>query len=87
MPSFISDFEYDIHISCCYPDYRRSWVTGFVKSLKDELAATLKVLLSIYFDSHPLDGLLETYDVDGPVYFDKNPRDVLHQVLGNTPRR
>ena len=40
------------------------WVTEFVASLQRELASTIKEPLSIYFDSNPHDGLLETHNVD-----------------------
>jgi hypothetical protein len=40
------------------------WVTGFVEALKEELAATVKETISVYFDTNPHDGLLETHNVD-----------------------
>ncbi len=57
-------FEYDIFISYRQNDNRSSWVTEFVKSLQEELAATLNEPVSIYFDANPRDGLLETRNVD-----------------------
>jgi TolB-like protein/tetratricopeptide (TPR) repeat protein len=39
-------------------------VTDFVNALQEELAATIKEPLSIYFDKNPHDGLLETHNVD-----------------------
>jgi TolB-like protein/predicted metal-dependent HD superfamily phosphohydrolase len=39
-------------------------VTDFVEELKKELESTLKDNLSIYFDSNPHDGLLESHNVD-----------------------
>jgi len=65
MASLLPNFEYDIFISYRHNDNRSGWVTEFVKALQDELAATIKEPLSIYFDSNPYDGLLETHDVDG----------------------
>ena len=65
MPSIIPTFEYDIFISYRHNDNRSGWVTEFVKALQEELAATIKEPVSVYFDSNPHDGLLETHDVDG----------------------
>jgi hypothetical protein len=62
--SVISHFEYDIFISYRHNDNRSGWVTEFVSALQEELAATIKELLSIYFDTNPHDGLLETHNVD-----------------------
>src|SRR6185295_15337904 len=39
------------------------WVTEFVNALKTELEATFKEDISIYFDTNPHDGLLETHNV------------------------
>jgi len=64
MPSILPDFEYDIFISYRHNDNRSGWVTEFVNALQEELAATLKEPLSIYFDKNPHDGLLETHHVD-----------------------
>lgn len=64
MPSLISDFVYDIFISYRHNDNRAGWVTEFVKNLQEELAATIKEPVSVYFDSNPYDGLLETHHVD-----------------------
>lgn len=64
MPSQLSGFEYDIFISYRHNDNRSGWVTEFVKSLEEELASTIKEPVSIYFDSNPHDGLLETHNVD-----------------------
>jgi len=65
MPSILSGYEYDIFISYRHNDNRSGWVTEFVKAVQDELAATVKEPLSVYFDTNPHDGLLETHDVDG----------------------
>ena len=64
MGSILSGFEYDIFISYRHNDNRSGWVTDFVGALKEELAATIKDPLSVYFDSNPHDGLLETHHVD-----------------------
>jgi TolB-like protein len=64
MPSIVPSFEYDIFISYRHNDNRSGWVTEFVNALQEELAATIKEPLSIYFDKNPHDGLLETHSVD-----------------------
>ena len=64
MPSLIPNYEYDIFISYRHNDNRSGWVTDFVKALQEELAATIKETVSVYFDSNPHDGLLETHNVD-----------------------
>ena len=64
MPSLIPDFEYDIFISYRHNDNRSGWVTEFVNFLQEELAATIKEPISIYFDKNPHDGLLETHNVE-----------------------
>ena len=64
MASIIPNFEYDIFISYRHNDNRSGWVTDFVNALQEELAATIKEPLAIYFDKNPHDGLLETHDVD-----------------------
>ncbi|HWA35845.1 MAG TPA: hypothetical protein VG737_17000 [Cyclobacteriaceae bacterium] len=64
MPSIIPGFEYDIFISYRHNDNRSGWVTEFVNALQEELAATIKDPLTIYFDMNPKDGLLETHSVD-----------------------
>jgi adenylate cyclase len=64
MPSLLAGFEYDIFISYRHNDNRSGWVTDFVNALQEELAATIKEPLSIYFDKNPHDGLLETDSVD-----------------------
>jgi|GEM_PF-2217934 len=64
MPSIIPEFEYDVFISYRHNDNRSGWVTDFVNALSEELAATLKDPISIYFDKNPHDGLLETDHVD-----------------------
>ncbi len=64
MSSLIEGFEYDVFISYRQNDNRSGWVTEFVQQLQEELAATIKDPLSIYFDKNPHDGLLETHSVD-----------------------
>ncbi len=65
MSSLLPGFEYDIFISYRQKDNRSDqWITNFVQSLREELDATFKEEISIYFDSNPHDGLLETHDVD-----------------------
>jgi len=65
MPSIIQGYEYDIFISYRQKDNKYDgWVTEFVNHLKDEIEATFKEDISIYFDENPHDGLLETHDVD-----------------------
>jgi TolB-like protein len=64
MASIIPGFEYDIFISYRHNDNRSGWVTEFVAALKEELAATLKECVSVYFDTNRHDGLLETHNVD-----------------------
>jgi len=63
MPSLIQGFEYDVFISYRQNDNRSGWVTKFVEDLREELAATLKDPINIYFDENPHDGLLDTHDV------------------------
>ncbi|HMG89064.1 MAG TPA: tetratricopeptide repeat protein [Chryseolinea sp.] len=64
MSSLLPGFEYDIFISYRHNDNRSGWVTEFVKNLEEELAATIKDPVSVYFDSNPHDGLHENHDVD-----------------------
>ncbi|HEY5692415.1 MAG TPA: hypothetical protein VIS49_13230, partial [Cyclobacteriaceae bacterium] len=65
MSSIVSDYEYDIFISYRHKDNKTGWVTEFVERLKNEIEATFKEDISIYFDSNTHDGLHETHDVDG----------------------
>lgn len=64
MPSLVPGYEYDLFISYRQNDNARGWVTEFVNNLREELAATLKDPVSVYFDANPADGLLETHHVD-----------------------
>ncbi|MGC3945737.1 MAG: SUMF1/EgtB/PvdO family nonheme iron enzyme [Chryseolinea sp.] len=64
MPSILPEFEYDVFISYRQNDNRYDgWVTEFVNNLTKELEATLKNKVTVYFDSNPHDGLLETNSV------------------------
>jgi len=63
-----SEFEYDIFISYRQNDNKYDgWVSEFVEKLKQELKATVKDNLSIFFDENPFDGLLETHQVDDSI--------------------
>jgi TolB-like protein len=62
--AILPGYEYDIFISYRHNDNRSGWVTEFVNALQEELAATIKEPISIYFDKNPHDGLLETHHVD-----------------------
>ncbi|HPW63733.1 MAG TPA: tetratricopeptide repeat protein, partial [Cyclobacteriaceae bacterium] len=64
MASILPGYEYDIFISYRHNDNRSGWVTEFVKNLQEELATTIKDPVSVYYDSNPHDGLLETHNVD-----------------------
>jgi len=68
MPSILPNYEYDIFISYRQKDNLSStgggWVTEFVNALKNELEATFKEPISVYFDENPHDGLHDTHDVD-----------------------
>jgi TolB-like protein/Tfp pilus assembly protein PilF len=64
MASLIPGYEYDIFVSYRQKDNKYDgWVTEFVDNLKNELEATFKEEISLYFDINPHDGLLETHDV------------------------
>lgn len=62
--SFYPGYEYDIFISYRQNDNKSGWVTKFVKYLNQELAATIKEPVTVYFDSNPHDGLLEIHQVN-----------------------
>ena len=65
MASIIPGYEYDIFISSRPKDNKYDgWVTEFVEHLKNEIEATFKEDVSIYFDENPHDGLLEIYNID-----------------------
>lgn len=64
MPSILKDYEYDIFVSYRQNDNKYdNWVSEFVEKLKQELNATIKDKLTIYFDANPVDGLKETHIV------------------------
>jgi len=66
MPSLLPGLEYDIFISYRQKDNKgERWVTSFVETLRNELDATFKESVSIYFDENPHDGLLEAHQVGG----------------------
>jgi TolB-like protein/Tfp pilus assembly protein PilF len=66
MASIFTGYENDIFVSYRQKDNRsEQWVTNFVRALREEIDSTFKEEVSVYFDSNPHDGLLETHDVDG----------------------
>ena len=75
MPSIKPDYAYDVFISYRQKDNLpvaggfgqngdEGWVSVFVQALKNELSATFKEDISVYFDANPHDGLREMHDVD-----------------------
>ena len=65
MASVFPGYEYDVFISYRQKDNRSEhWVSNFVDALTEELDATFKQEISIYFDANPHDGILDTHDVD-----------------------
>lgn len=64
MASLVEGYAYDIFISYRQNDNRSGWVRQFVEDLREELGATLKDPVNIYFDENPHDGLQETHIVD-----------------------
>ncbi|MBY0435292.1 MAG: hypothetical protein K2U26_14380, partial [Cyclobacteriaceae bacterium] len=63
--ALLPNYEYDVFISYRHKDNKYDgWVTDFVANLKREIGATFKEDVSVYFDSNPYDGLLETHSVD-----------------------
>lgn len=68
MASIISGFEYDIFVSYRHNDNKYDgWVTEFVEKLNQELNATLKDKVSIFFDRNPQEGLRELDQVDASI--------------------
>lgn len=64
--SIIPDYDYDIHISYRYHDNNYDgWVTEFVEKLNQELSATLKDKLTIFFDKNPEDKRMGFENEDG----------------------
>lgn len=52
--SIILEFDYDIHISYRHNDNKYDgWVTEFVEKLNQELGATIKDRLTVFFDNSP----------------------------------
>ncbi|HET9744066.1 MAG TPA: adenylate/guanylate cyclase domain-containing protein [Chitinophagaceae bacterium] len=52
--SILPEYDYDIHISYRFNDNKYDgWVSEFVEKLDQELSATLKDKLTIYFDKNP----------------------------------
>ena len=69
MASIIPGFQYDIFVSYRHNDNKYDgWVTEFVEKLSQELDATLKDKVSIYFDKNPKEGLQETHHVDQSIH-------------------
>jgi tetratricopeptide (TPR) repeat protein len=65
MSGVVEGYSYDIFISYRQKDNKGDrWVSEFVDALKVELESTFKEEISVYFDSNPHDGLLETHDVN-----------------------
>lgn len=68
MASIISGFEYDIFVSYRHNDNKYDgWVTEFVEKLSQELNATLKDKVSIFFDQNPQEGLSDSHQVDASI--------------------
>ena len=76
--SIIPGYEYDIFISYRQKDNKYDgWVTEFINHLKDELEATFKEDISIYFDENPqsqIEVILERNSLYGNLcwYFNGN---------------
>jgi len=65
MPSLIPGYNCDIFISYRQKDNKGDrWVSQFVEALKNQLEATFKEDVSVYFDENPDDRLQETHDVN-----------------------
>jgi hypothetical protein len=65
MASIVPGFEYDIFISYRHNDNAYDgWVSEFVEKLRNELVATVKDKLTVFFDESPKDGINETHIVD-----------------------
>ena len=73
MPSIIPGYEYDIFISYRQKDNKRDgWVTEFIDTLKDEIEATFKEDISIYFDENlqsQIEVILERNNLYGNLYW------------------
>ena len=65
MGSILPGYEHDIFVSYRHHDNKYDgWVTEFVERLQQELNATLKDKLTIYFDKNPESGLSDNHVVD-----------------------
>lgn len=63
--AIMPDYAYDIFVSYRHNDNKYDgWVTEFVEKLNQELDATLKDKVSIFFDKNPREGLQDTHHVD-----------------------
>ena len=73
MHLFYLDYDYDISISAIrYNDNKYDgWVSEFVEKLNQELSATLKDKLSIFFDKNPEDKRGVFHNDDGSCYTKK----------------
>ena len=68
MASILPGFEFDIFVSYRHNDNKYDgWVTEFVEKLKQELDATIKDKLTVFFDKNPQEGLLETHQVHASI--------------------
>jgi hypothetical protein len=64
--SIIPEYDYDVHISYRYNDNNYDgWVTEFVEKLNQELSATLKDKLTIFFDKNQEDKRVGFENPDG----------------------
>ena len=64
--SIIPEYDYDIHISYRYNDNKYDgWVSEFIEKLKQELSATLKDRLTVYYDKNPEDRREGFHQEDG----------------------
>ena len=64
--SILPGYDCDIHISFRYNDNKYDgWITEFVEKLNQELSATLKDKLSIFFDKNPEDKREKFQQEDG----------------------
>ncbi|MGI8600779.1 MAG: hypothetical protein ACR2KB_16110, partial [Chitinophagaceae bacterium] len=71
--SIIPEYDYDIHISYRFNDNKYDgWVSEFVDKLKQELSATLKDKLSIFFDKSPEDDREQVQHEDGTLAYKIN---------------
>src|SRR5260221_108943 len=65
MASILPGYEYDIFVSYRHNDNKYDgWVTEFVEKLQQELDATIKDKLTVFFDKNPSEGLHESHQVD-----------------------